>query len=67
TSQLSFSTSTPASKQAVVLHDGPTTTNASLVRELVTTDKIGAIFLTSEEYTSIPTDWNNFVNLVDAD
>ncbi|KAJ8080290.1 hypothetical protein PM082_017120 [Marasmius tenuissimus] len=66
TSQLSFSSSTPASKQAVVLNHGPTTTDTSLVQELVAADKIGAIFLTSEEYASIPTDWNNFVNLVAA-
>ncbi|KAG7088120.1 hypothetical protein E1B28_012145 [Marasmius oreades] len=67
TSQLSFSTSTPASKQAVVLHHGPAVTDSNLVRELVSTDKIGAIFLTSQEYTTIPPDWNNFVNLVQAD
>ncbi|KAF9262910.1 hypothetical protein L218DRAFT_959743 [Marasmius fiardii PR-910] len=64
TSQLSFSTSTPAAKQAVVLHDGPAVTDANLVQELVSTDKIGAIFLTSQEYNTIPPDFANFVNLV---
>ncbi|KAL0577046.1 hypothetical protein V5O48_004926 [Marasmius crinis-equi] len=56
TSQLSFSSATPASKQAVILHGGPTVTDANLVHELVANDHIKGIFLTSEEYTSIPTD-----------
>ncbi|KAK7028117.1 hypothetical protein VNI00_014932 [Paramarasmius palmivorus] len=64
--QLSFSSSTPASKQAVVLHHGPSTTDASLVNQLIGTDRIGAIFLTDAEYTSIPGDWDNFVDLVQA-
>ncbi|KAF9262912.1 hypothetical protein L218DRAFT_370832 [Marasmius fiardii PR-910] len=67
TSQLSFSTSTPAAKQAVVLHNGPAVTDANLVHTLVSTDKIGAIFLTSEEYVTIPPDFDNFVNLVQTD
>ncbi|ESK95233.1 spherulin 4-like cell surface [Moniliophthora roreri MCA 2997] len=65
-SQLSFSSSTPASKQAVVLHHGPSTTSASLVNQLISTDKIGAIFLTDAEYTSTPADWENFVSLVEV-
>ena len=56
----------PASQQAVVLHDGPTPTDSSLVQKLVANNKIGAIFLTSEEYHSIPTDWDTFLNLVAA-
>lgn len=59
-----------ASKQAVILHDGPSTTDTSVVNQLVTTDKVKAVFLTDfandVAYENIPTDWSNFVDDVQA-
>lgn len=65
-----ISSSELASKQAVILHDGPTTTDTTLLDKLVTTDKIKAVFMTDypndEAYENIPTDWTNFVNDVQS-
>ncbi|KAJ6576923.1 Spherulation-specific family 4 [Mycena vulgaris] len=59
-SQLVISAAAPAHQQAVVLHDGPTTTPTSLVTQLSGELGIGYIFITDAEYTSIPADWTNF-------
>jgi len=73
-SQLSFSSSTPANKQAVILTDAPSTPPASLISQLVTTDGIGALYITDDTqasggnpYDDLPTDLASFVALVAAD
>jgi len=65
TSQLVIGSSTPASKQAVVLHSGPVTPDTTLIAQLVQLG-IGAIFMTditlnNNPYGSLPTDWSLFV------
>ena len=70
-SQLTINSNSPASKQAVILHDGPTTVPTSLVSQLVRTDGIGSLFITndggSNPYGSFPADWSNFVSTVASD
>ncbi|KAJ7031120.1 Spherulation-specific family 4 [Mycena alexandri] len=65
-SQLAINSTAPAIKQAVLLHDGPTTTPVSLVDQLIGQLGIGYLFITNAEYTSIPSDWDNFVADVSA-
>ncbi|KAJ7480738.1 Spherulation-specific family 4 [Mycena latifolia] len=59
-SDLVISSTAPAHKQSVILHDGPSTTPVSLVNQLSGDLGIGYIFLTDAAYTSIPSDWANF-------
>ncbi|KAF7790890.1 hypothetical protein EIP86_001848 [Pleurotus ostreatoroseus] len=70
-SQLTINSNSPASKQAVILHDGPTTVPTSLVSQLVRTDGIGSLFITndggSNPYGSFPADWSSFVSTVASD
>ncbi|KAI0722264.1 Spherulation-specific family 4 [Cerioporus squamosus] len=72
-SQLSLNSSTPASKQAVVLHDGPSTPSTSLISQLITTDRIKAFYVTDDvqannqnPYDMLPTDLESFVAAVQA-
>ncbi|KAJ7588496.1 Spherulation-specific family 4 [Mycena floridula] len=68
-SQLVISGASPAQKQAVILHDGPTTTSVDLVKQLVALN-LGYLFFTdfthdnSEDYKHVPTDWANFCSVV---
>ncbi|KAJ7680731.1 Spherulation-specific family 4 [Mycena polygramma] len=65
-SQLVISTAAPASKQSVILHDGPITTPVSLVDQLTGQLGISYIFITNANYTTIPSDFANFCNDVRA-
>ncbi|KAG9075299.1 hypothetical protein FRC06_010164, partial [Ceratobasidium sp. 370] len=72
-SDYTISTSTPASKQAVILHDSPSTLPSSTITQIVKTDKIGAVYITSDveanngnPYDSFPTYWSSFVSAVEA-
>ena len=73
TSQLTINSNSPASKQAVILHDGPTTVPSSLVSTLAHTDKIGSLFITDDTqasgnpYGAFPAAWISFVAAVAAD
>ncbi|KAJ7165852.1 Spherulation-specific family 4 [Mycena filopes] len=64
-SQLTINSTAPASKQAVVLHDGPATTPVALVDQLEQLG-IGYIFITEAEYSTVPADWANFCSDVAA-
>ncbi|KAB5595670.1 Spherulin-4 [Ceratobasidium theobromae] len=66
-----FSSSTPASKQAIILHDSPTALPSSTITKTVKTDKIGAIYITDDvqanwqnPYDSFPSYWSSFVDAV---
>ena len=72
-SQLSLGSSTPASKQAVVLTDGPSTPPTSLISQLITTDHVGAFWVTDDTqanggnpYDTLPSDLGAFVNAIKA-
>ena len=72
-SQLTISGTTPASKQVVILHDAPSAPPTTIIDELVTTDKIGALFITDDTqandgnpYDNFPTDWDAFLSTVVA-
>ena len=74
TSQLSFSSSAPAAKQAVILTDAPSTPPASLISTLVGTDGIGSLYITDDTqanganpYDTLPTQFGTFVADVAAD
>jgi len=73
-SQLSLGSSTPAAKQAVILHDAPSSPPASLISQLVTTDGIGSLYITDDTqanggnpYDSLPSDLSSFVATVGSD
>ena len=73
-SQLSFSSSSPAAKQAVILTDAPSTPPASLISQLVATDGIGSLYITDDSqanngnpYDTLPTQFATFVSDVAAD
>ena len=73
TSQLSLGATTPPAKQAVVLHDAPSTPPTSLISQLVTTDKIKAFYVTDDTqandgnpYDDLPTDLESFITAVEA-
>ena len=72
-SQLSLGSSTPASKQAVVLTDGPSTPPTSLISQLITTDHVGTFWVTDDTqanggnpYDTLPSDLGAFVNAIRA-
>ncbi|RPD66774.1 hypothetical protein L226DRAFT_453493 [Lentinus tigrinus ALCF2SS1-7] len=72
-SQLSLGSTTPASKQAVVLHDGPSTPPTSLISQLITTDHLKAFYVTDDvqanngnPYDNLPTDLESFVAALQA-
>ncbi|TCD66951.1 hypothetical protein EIP91_000729 [Steccherinum ochraceum] len=71
TANVTIGPSAPASKQAIILHDAPSTVPTALVDELVGTDKIGALYITDDvqannmnPYDSFPSDWDAFVSAV---
>jgi hypothetical protein len=69
-SQLTLSDpSEPVSKQAVILHDAPSTLPTSTVTQLTSTDGINRIFITdaleaTNPYDTFPSYWTSFVNAV---
>lgn len=72
-SQLSLGSSTPAAKQAVVLHDAPSTVPTALVNTLVTSDHVKAFYVTDDKqgtdgnpYDALPTDLEGFVAALQA-
>ncbi|EKM59215.1 uncharacterized protein PHACADRAFT_191536 [Phanerochaete carnosa HHB-10118-sp] len=72
-SQLSLGSSTPTAKQAVILHDAPSSPPISLIDQLVT-DGIGSLYITDDTqanggnpYDSLPSDLSSFVATVGAD
>ncbi|KAI0356486.1 hypothetical protein OH77DRAFT_205955 [Trametes cingulata] len=72
-SQLSLGSSTPPSKQAVVLTDGPSTPPTSLINQLITTDHIKAFYVTTDKqagganpYDNLPTDLESYLAAVQA-
>lgn len=63
--------STPAAKQAVILHDSPSTLPSSTITQIIKTDKIGALYITDDvqannqnPYDSFPSYWTSFVDAV---
>ncbi|KAI0637951.1 Spherulation-specific family 4 [Trametes polyzona] len=73
TRDLSLGASTPASKQAVVLTDGPSSPPTSLISQLITTDKLKAFYVTTDSqagganpYDDLPTDLESFIAAVQA-
>ncbi|KAF8609934.1 hypothetical protein BDV93DRAFT_517160 [Ceratobasidium sp. AG-I] len=68
-----ISTATPASKQAVILHDSPSTLPSSTITQIVKTDKIGAVYITDDveanggnPYNDLPTYWSSFLSAVET-
>ena len=73
-SQLVIDGSHPAAQQAVILHDAPSTPPSSLISQLVSIDRIGALYITDDTqanggnpYDSLPTDLSGFVATVGVD
>jgi len=69
TSALVISSSSPASKQAVLFHTAPTTLPTSTITTLVHTEAVAALFITpvslaDNPYNSIPSYWSDFVTAV---
>jgi len=73
--RLVINTASPAAKQAVVLHTGPSTPPVDIINELITQDHIGAVYLTDiaddattddNPYGAFPTEWVDFVDEVEA-
>ncbi|KAI0356485.1 hypothetical protein OH77DRAFT_206143 [Trametes cingulata] len=72
-SQLSLGSSTPPSKQAVVLTDGPSSPPTSLINQLIATDHIKAFYVTTDSqagganpYDDLPTDLASYIAAVQA-
>jgi hypothetical protein len=70
-SDYTISSSTPASKQAVILHDSPSTLPSSTITKIIKTDKIGALYITDDveangqnPYNNFPSYWSSFLNAV---
>ncbi|KAI0650199.1 Spherulation-specific family 4 [Trametes meyenii] len=71
--QLSLKPSTPATKQSVVLTDGPSTPPTALISQLVKTDGIKAFYVTTDSqanggnpYDNLPTDLESFVAAIQS-
>ena len=62
----------PPSKQAIILHDGPSSPPTDLISELIATDGIKALYVTDDTeanggpYNNLPTDLDSFVSTVEA-
>ncbi|EIW61478.1 uncharacterized protein TRAVEDRAFT_18178 [Trametes versicolor FP-101664 SS1] len=72
-SMLSLGSSNPATKQAVVLTDGPSTPPTSLISTLVTQDHVKAFYVTTDSqanganpYDNLPTDLESFVAAIQS-
>ncbi|KAG9073592.1 hypothetical protein FS749_014914 [Ceratobasidium sp. UAMH 11750] len=72
-SDYTIGASSPASKQAVILHDSPSSLPSSTITRIVKTDKIGAVYITDDvqagnqnPYDSLPTYWSSFLSAVEA-
>ncbi|KAG8732591.1 hypothetical protein FRC12_019210, partial [Ceratobasidium sp. 428] len=72
-SSYTIGSSTPASKQAVILHDAPSALPTSTINKIVKTDKIGAVYITTDvqannqnPYDSFPSNWSGFVTAVET-
>lgn len=70
---LSLGSSTPATKQAVVLTDGPSTPPTSLISTLITQDHVKAFYVTTDSqanganpYDNLPTDLESFVAAIQS-
>ena len=72
TSQLTIDASHPAGKQAVLLHDAPSTLPSSLVHTLASVDKLGSVLITDvmyatgNPYGAFGSYWPAFVSAVAA-
>jgi len=61
-SKLTISAATPAHKQAVILHDGPTPVPFTIVDEISAIIGVGASFITEfSTYSSVPQDYSGFL------
>ncbi|KAJ8462204.1 hypothetical protein ONZ51_g11051 [Trametes cubensis] len=72
-SDISLASSTPVSKQAVVLTDGPSTPPTSLISRLITTDHLKAFYVTTDSqagganpYDDLPTDLETYIAAIEA-
>ncbi|KAF8682574.1 Spherulation-specific family 4 [Rhizoctonia solani] len=69
-SQYTIGSSTPASKQAVILHTTETTPPTCMLNAIVRVDKIGAVYFTSDvlpnPYDMFPPYWAGLVDAVQA-
>ncbi|CAE6414253.1 unnamed protein product [Rhizoctonia solani] len=67
-SQYTIGSSTPASKQAVILHTTGSTLPACIVNVTVRVDKIGAVYFTNDvlpnPYDTFPSYWSDLVDAV---
>lgn len=73
-SDLTIDSKNPASQQSVILHDAPAKPPSSLISQLVASDGIGSLYFTDDTeenggdpYDSFPSQFANFVQLVDND
>ncbi|KAI0332428.1 hypothetical protein GY45DRAFT_1433109 [Cubamyces sp. BRFM 1775] len=71
--QLSLGSSTPPSKQAIVLTDGPSSPPTSLISQIVTEDGVKAFYITTDTqanggnpYDDLPTDLEAYIAAVEA-
>ncbi|EMD33551.1 hypothetical protein CERSUDRAFT_125859 [Gelatoporia subvermispora B] len=68
TDDIVISSTEPASQQIVILHDGPSSVPTAVVAELVGTDHLAAIYITSSpDYTSIDSDLSTLAATVAFD
>ncbi|EMD33552.1 hypothetical protein CERSUDRAFT_76298 [Gelatoporia subvermispora B] len=68
TDDIVISSTEPASQQVVLLHDGPSSVPTAVVAELVGTDHLAAIYITSSpDYTSIDSDFDTLAATVASD
>ncbi|QRV85871.1 spherulin-4 [Ceratobasidium sp. AG-Ba] len=72
-SDYTISSSTPASKQAVILHDSPSTLPTTTINQIIKTSKIGAVYITDDSqdtdgnpYDSFPSYWSSFLTAVET-
>ncbi|KAH9894416.1 Spherulation-specific family 4 [Cubamyces lactineus] len=72
-SDISLGSSTPVSKQAVVLTDGPSSPPTSLISQLITTDHLKAFYVTTDSqagganpYDDLPTDLEAYIAAIEA-
>ncbi|KAH9894414.1 Spherulation-specific family 4 [Cubamyces lactineus] len=71
--QLSLGPSTPPSKQAIVLTDGPSSPPTSLISQVITKDHVKAFYITTDSqanggnpYDNLPTDLEKFIAAIQA-
>ena len=73
TSQLTINSNHPTAQQSVILHDAPSTLPTSLISTLVSSDKVGSVFITDvtsgtgNPYGAFASFFSSFVSTVASD